>query len=237
MKILYLAISIFCVTNIVAQNKNTFTDKSVTTRPMDKFTKINVHGIFTVHFVSGNSYDIAVGTDDASIQQQIITKVKDGVLDISSTQKLWSWFGENSKVNIYISTPMLTHIQASGAAKINLHDFLNTKELALVFSGASEFNGKVNVESLYAVFSGASDMKISGRSSKATFKFSGASDASAYSLSADTVQLIASGASSMHVTALKNLDAVVSGASDIKYKGSPALNVRSSGASSVHKTD
>ena len=237
MKIICIAVSLFFVANVAAQNKNTFSDKSVTKRSMGKFTKINVHGIFTVHFVSGNSYDIAVGADDASIQQHIITKVEDDVLDISSNQKLWSWFGENSKVNIYISTPTLTQIKASGAAKIILHDLLNTKELALVFSGASEFNGKVNVESLYAVFSGASDMKISGKSYKATLKFSGASDASAYSLSADTVQLIASGASNMHVTALKSLDAVASGASDIRYKGSPTLNVRSSGASSVLKTD
>ena len=235
MKIIYLAISILFVTNIFAQNKNIFTDKSVTTRGMDKFTKINVHGSFTVHFVTGNSYEIAVGTEDSSLQEKIITKVFDGVLDISSTKQLWTWWGGSYKVNIYISSPSLSNIKASGAANFIVHDFLITKELALVFSGASQFNGKVDLDALYAVFSGASDMKISGKVSKATFKFSGASDARAYSLNADTVQIISSGASSMQVTALKNLDAVASGASDINYKGSPTVNIRSSGASSVDK--
>jgi hypothetical protein len=237
MKIIYLAISVLCISHISAQNKNIFTDKSVTTRAMGVFTKINVHGIFIVHYVTGNSYDIAIGTDDASIQDKIITKVTDGVLDISSIQKQWSWWGSNSKVNIYISTPTLTQIKASGAANFIVHDFLSTKELALVFSGASQFNGKIDSDALYAVFSGASDMKISGKVSKATFKFSGASDARAYSLSADTVQLIASGASSLQVTALKILDAVASGASDINYRGAPTVNIRSSGASSVDKNE
>ena len=237
MRIIFLAFSILCITTLFAQNKNTFSDKSVTTRAMEKFSKINVHGIFIVHFVTGNTYDIAVGTDDPSLQDKIITKVNDGVLDISSTQKLWSWWGGSSKINVYISTPTLTHVKASGAANFILHDFLNTQELSLVFSGASQFNGKVNADALYAVFSGASDLKISGKVSKATLKFSGASDANAYSLNADTVQLIASGASSMHIAAVKNLDAVVSGASDVKYKGTPITNIRSSGASSVNKID
>ncbi len=237
MKIIYLAISILCFTNIFAQNRNTFTDKSVTKRAMGAFSKINIHGSFTVHFVTGNSYDIGIGTDDASIQEKIITRVTGGVLDISSSQKSWSWWGSNSKVNIYISTPTLTNIKASGAANFIVHEFLSSKELALIFSGASQFNGKVELDALYAVFSGASDMKISGKVSKATFKFSGASDARAYSLNADSVQLIASGASSMQVTALKNLDAVASGASDINYRGTPTVNIRSSGASSVDKNE
>ena len=148
---------------------------------MKKFTQINVHGSFHVHYVTGNSFDIAVGTDEASLQEKIITTVEDGVLDISSTQNLWSWWNGNSKVNIYISTPTLTHIKASGAANFIVHDMLNTSELALVFSGASQFNGKVNLYALYAVFSGASDLKIAGKTTKATFKFSGASDAAAYS--------------------------------------------------------
>ena len=237
MRIFQFIISFFFVSTLLAQNKNTFEDKIVSTRKMKKFTQINVHGSFHVHYVTGNSFDIAVGTDEESLQEKVITNVENGVLDISSSQNLWSWWAGNSKVNVYISTPSLTHIKASGAANVILHDMLNTSELALVFSGASQFNGKVNLEALYAVFSGASDLKITGKSTKATFKFSGASDANAYSLIADTVQIITSGASSAELSVLKSLEAIASGASDIKYKGSPIMNIRSSGASSIAKKD
>jgi len=237
MRIFQFIIPFLFVSTLLAQNKNTFADKSVTTRKMKKFTQINVHGSFHVHYVTGNSFDIAVGTDEASLQEKIITTVEDGVLDISSTQNLWSWWNGNSKVNIYISTPTLTHIKASGAANFIVHDMLNTSELALVFSGASQFNGKVNLDALYAVFSGASDLKIAGKTTKATFKFSGASDGAAYSLLADTIQIITSGASSAQLSVTKNLDAIASGASDIKFKGSPIMNIRSSGASSIVKKD
>jgi len=216
-----------------SQGKKVFEDAHVTTRSVDKFSQIKVSGPFSVHYSSGDKYDLAVGTSQSSMQGNIITKVRDGVLEVYSNSKNWGWWGRESKVNIYIASPFIRQVTASGAVNFNFHNLVKGEELTLVFSGASQFNGAVNLSALYANFSGASDMSISGKTEKATFKFSGASDASAYSLIADSVQLISTGASSIKITAIKALDAVASGASDIKYKGTPLLNLRSTGASDV----
>jgi hypothetical protein len=87
-------------------------------------------------------------------------------------------------------------------------------------------------------FSGASDLAISGSVGDAKIKVSGASDFKGFSLNADNVEAISSGASSIQITALKSIKAVASGASDIEYKGNPgSISKSSSGASSIVKKD
>jgi hypothetical protein len=63
---------------------------------------------------------------------------------------------------------------------------------------------------------------------------SGGSDFKGYDLVAEVCELEASGASDIEITANREISARASGASDILYRGKPAVKeAKSSGASSV----
>ena len=221
-----------------AQDNSIIEDKNVVIRQVGNFNEIQVRGPFTVHFSDGKNCDLAVSASDKSTRDMIVTNVANGQLQISLGEKSWRGWQSNLKLKVYISAPNIKKITASGASDFIVHDILKSSNLDLVFSGASDFKGKIEAQSLSVNFSGASDLAISGSVGDAKIKVSGASDFKGFSLNADNVEAISSGASSIQITALKSIKAVASGASDIEYKGNPgSLSKSSSGASSIVKKD
>ena len=217
-----------------AQQPNLFNDKNAVVREVASFKELMIRGPFTVYYSDDATCNLAVSCSDESVRDHIITKVVDGQLQISYYNRGRTLWDRSFKMNIYVSSPGLKKVEASGAVTFNVHDVIKADELSLVFSGASDFHGKIQSTSLYAVFSGASDLEVEGTSSKATYKFSGASDGKAFALRSDDVQIVSSGASNIMVTAFKSIKAVASGASDISFKGNPGSVYKSStGASSI----
>jgi hypothetical protein len=95
---------------------------------------------------------------------------------------------------------------------------------------------QVTVTSLDIDLSGASDVRISGTATNVNIESSGASDVKGFDLITDTCTAKASGASDIHLTVNKELNAHASGASDITYKGTGVIKeVHSNGASTVSK--
>jgi hypothetical protein len=220
--------------SVNAQQPKIFNDKYAVVREVSSFSELLIRGPFTVYFSDDIKCNLAVSCSDESVRNRIVSKVVDGQLQISYNDRGRTLWDRSFKMNIYVSSPGLKKVEASGAVTFNVHDVIKVDELGLVFSGASDFRGKIQVTSLYAVFTGASDLEVDGTSTKATYKFSGASDGKAFGLKSDDVQIISSGASNIQVTAFKSIKAVASGASDISFKGNPGSVYKSStGASSI----
>lgn len=238
MKKSIVAFLLFFYGCVGAQDNSVIEDKNVVIRQVDNFNEIQVRGPFTVHFSDGKNCDLAVSAADKSVRDMIVTKVVNGQLQISLGEKSWRGWQSNLKLNIYLSAPTLKKITASGASDFIIHDILKSSNLDLVFSGASDFKGKIEAQSLSVNFSGASDLTISGSVRDTKIRVSGASDFKGFSLNSDNVDAVSSGASSIRISVLKSLKAVASGASDIEYKGNPSsMSKSSSGASSIVKKD
>lgn len=238
MKNSFMALLLFFYGCAEAQDNTTIEDKNVVIRQVGDFNAIEVRGPFTVHFSDGRNCDLAVSAAEKSVRDMIVTKVVNGQLQISLGEKSWRGWQSNLKLKVYLSAPTLKKITASGASDFIVHDILKSSNLDLVFSGASDFKGKIEAQSLSVSFSGASDLTISGSVRDTKIIVSGASDFKGFSLNSDNVDAISSGASSIRITALKSLKAVASGASDIEYKGNPSsISKRSSGASSIVRKD
>ena len=106
----------------------------------------------------------------------------------------------------------------------------------LRLSGASELDGPVDFASMTGVLSGASDVSLSGRVGTLDLEASGASDFSILDLEVDVLRVNLSGASSAEVTVNDTIEAILSGASSLGYRGAPDVsNVDVSGASSIGK--
>lgn len=211
-------------------------DANVEVRTVAGFHAIHVSNSFDVILTQGSNESVAVSANNKEDVADIKTSVENGVLQIWFDQKN-KWWPKNRKLKAYIAVQNLDEIKGSGASDFKIDGALNTSNLKLNFSGASDLNGKLVVNGKLDIhLSGASDIDINGTANEVTIDASGASDVKAYDFTTTNCTVDASGASSIRITVDKELSAKLSGASSVHYKGSALIrDIKTSGASSISR--
>lgn len=178
-------------------------------REVSNFKAIDVGGFFQVEIVAQKDFSVEVQADD-NLLPLIKTEVSDGVLKIETSEK----FNSKSPIIVKVSAPNIEEIEVSGASKVNLID--------------------LNNESLNVDASGASKISVSGTTASLTVDVSGASKLDAENLKSENAGIEASGASSVNLFVSGDLTTNASGASNVRYSGTPKnLKNKTSGASSI----
>jgi len=202
------------------------------------FTAIEVSDDIELYINSGDVEEVTVETN-ASYIKHVITRVDNGVLHIYTDR--------NSRflrphccfdVKVYVTTKYLSAINASGACSVCCNSKLETDEMNLELSGASEvefYNLIANNVSIDA--SGASSVKLTGSAiNLSIFSLSGASEVNAFNFPTVYTILDLSGASEANINVSTELDVTASGASVVKYIGNPGIIKQDlSGASELIK--
>lgn len=191
---------------------------------------------------AGDSFDIIITQSDANtvkvdapenVQSQIKTEVKDGILVISSEGNIKT----DKDINILVGVQSLSSLDVSGAADVKSENQLTCDKLNIESSGAGDLHLDLKANEIKTSISGAGDVTLKGSAQMLNAGVSGAGDLKASNLEADKAKIRVSGAGSAKVNAKQSLDAEVSGAGDIIYKGNPAeRNVNISGAGSVRES-
>jgi hypothetical protein len=133
-----------------------------------------------------------------------------------------------------VTAPSLAQIQGSGSSRVHLRDRLAGDELRVELSGASRLDGPVDSKSATAAVSGASEVELSGRAASLNASASGASHLLLQQLQVDALEVSLSGASNAEVSVRRTISASLSGASSLRYRGSPTFTRQEvSGGSSV----
>jgi hypothetical protein len=135
-----------------------------------------------------------------------------------------------------VTAPSLAQLQGSGSSRIRLQERRAGDELRVELSGASRLDGPVDLGSMTASLSGASDLELSGRAGSLNASASGASHLMLQQLQVDALEVSLSGASNAEVSVRRTVSASLSGASSLRYRGSPTFTRQDvSGGSSVTK--
>jgi hypothetical protein len=229
-----VAFLLLILSSAVAQtSKKMVVDGAAQDRKLSGFTSINVSNAFDVYISQGNQDAVGVSASDESATNNIKTYISGGVLYLSFNQKSWgSW--KNNKLKAYITVKDLQKLTVSGACNVSFVDPIISDKLLVSISGASDIKGPVKVNSLKVGASGASNISLSGTATETDFNISGACSIKSLDLVTDNCAVVASGASSVNLTINKSLKANISGASDIRYKGTVSMfNTKTSGASSI----
>ena len=230
------AFILLIITSACAQtSKKMVFDGAAEDRNLSGFTAINVTNAFDVYISQGTEDAVAVSKSDASGTSNIITNVSGGVLYISYRYKGWSWSSlRNNKLKAYITVKDLQKLTVSGACNVSFVDAITSNNLQISMSGASDIKGAVKVNGLKVGASGASNISLSGTATDTDFNVSGACSIKSLELVTDNCTVVASGASNVKLTINKYLKANISGASDIRYKGTVSrFETRTSGASDI----
>jgi hypothetical protein len=140
----------------------------------------------------------------------------------------------SATLNAYITTRHVSAYSGSGATRFILESPILSDEVYVNLSGASVFNGDIEVANLIADLSGASIMNVAGSADMFEIEASGASAFKDYSFEANKLDADISGASHMSITVDNEIYIEASGASSLKYKGSAVIKSQNlSGASTI----
>jgi hypothetical protein len=179
------------------------------TRDVGDFGQIEVSGAIGLEYTAGEDTEVEVSTDD-NLVPLVVTEVSGATLKVYTREGTSTSLG----ITVKVSAPHLKAVGVSGASHATL-------------TGVEE-------KSLRLTVSGASNVTASGKADRLDIDCSGASGVHATKLTAQTVAVTVSGASRAEVRAVRELDASASGASTVRYAGSPAKKQESaSGASSI----
>ncbi|WP_431211651.1 head GIN domain-containing protein [Puia sp. P3] len=142
-------------------------------------------------------------------------------------------------IKVYVSTKVYNQIKVSGAVDIiGQSKITNPEDLALSVSGAGDIKMDVDAPRLTADVSGSGSVDLKGQTKDVDLDLTGAGHAHCYDLLAENTKVDISGAGDAEVFASVKLDANVSGAGNVNYKGNATtVNQHVSGAGSVHKAD
>jgi hypothetical protein len=126
----------------------------------------------------------------------------------------------NVGITIKATTPTLKALEGSGATTSNVTG-VEVETFGLDLSGASTCNVACEVNSMRVDLSGASQCNLTGKVERLSIDSSGASRVDATTLTAKVVEADLSGASTADVHVSDELTAKASGASTLRFVGSP----------------
>jgi hypothetical protein len=207
----------------------------ITTRTenMGSFEGVDVGGAIEVHLKQEETTSVKIETDE-NLMELIEVYTRGNTLIIHPRNGFN--LHPSREIIVYVSSPHYKGIEVSGASRIIGENAISGNEgMSIGASGASKIIMELSGGNIGGDVSGASSINLKGQVAKVDFQASGASHINAYDLVADEAIIDLSGASSMEITANKNLKAEASGASHVRYKGSASVNSNTSGASSVNK--
>jgi hypothetical protein len=198
------------------------------------FTRVNVGSAFEVDVNQGDNYAVAVTVDD-NIVQYLDVRLDGDTLRIGLKPTIRFGF-RNTVLRAEVTMPELEGLDVSGATRTRVNGFSSDKMVEIEVSGASQLTGDVSSSEMNIEASGASRVELNGETGRLDARASGASTLRLQDLSSTDTRVNASGASTIVVNPSGRLTGDASGASTVRYSGSPAsVQVDTSGASSVRQ--
>jgi hypothetical protein len=204
-------------------------------RTVGSFKNVEVSGAAKVLISLGDQHTVKVEGDDNLLQYIEVSQDGDRV---TVREKPGYNLRPSGDIRVYVTSPTYNKISASGACDIIGQNKITTDDLQLHVSGAGDIKMEVDAPQLSAEVSGSGNINLKGQTRNVDLELTGAGHAHCYDLQAENTKVDITGAGSAEVYASVKLDATVSGAGDVHYKGNAAtVNQNVSGAGSVKKVD
>jgi hypothetical protein len=207
------------------------------TRKISNVEAISVGYPAKVVIRQGNTESVTLKGDD-NVLPQILTLNEGGVLKIRMGEENWKKRVDPSQtVEITITVKDLKRVVFSSAGTLLVED-LKTDSLELVLSGAGDMNlSQLAVDSLDVTISGAGNVKADGTAQDLGIRISGMGNFKGEDLQGQTAEVRVTGTGNATVWVEEELEAVISGAGSVNYRGNPTIQEHISGAGSIKSLD
>lgn len=185
---------------------------------LSPFHQITIDGNFKTKVEQGNKYNVTL-VGEESIVEQLLVQVSGKQLMLNTPKNPKNSFSE---IEVTVTTPDLSQLVINGASIVQISNF-SVSDLQMEINGASVVQAEVQAKKLDITLSGASSLSASGKAVVVHTLLSGASVLKGYELEVENLKTEMSGASKVQMTVSKVLEAALSGATKLQYKGSPSI--------------
>jgi hypothetical protein len=205
-------------------------------RTVGQFNNVDVSGAIDVYIKQDSAQPGVKVEADANLQELVEVYEQNGTLYISPRDHYN--LRPSKAIKVFVSAPRYRRLDVSGASNIfSENKIVSTESLDIDISGASGIKIDLKAPRVNTEVTGASKAVLTGETRDFNVEGTGASDVKCFDLKTENTTLGISGACSAEVFASVKLDVDASGASGVRYKGSPAVTQDLSGASSLKKVD
>jgi hypothetical protein len=203
---------------------------------VSSFKNVEVSGAIELFVAQGDLKPVKIETDENLLQY--IEVIQEGNKIIVQNREGINLRPTN-KIKVYVTSPVYNIIDVSGASSINgQNKIVNTENMKMEVSGAGDINMDVNAPAITAEVSGAGSVNLKGETKTFDLILTGAAKGHCFDLLSENTKVDISGAGEASVYASVKLDAEVSGAGSVLYKGTPtSIGQHMSGAGSLKKAD
>ncbi len=201
-------------------------------RNVPEFSAIKVSSGIDLYLTQSNSEKVEIKADQ-DIIDEIVTKVKDGVLHIYLEKNMnWQW---NKSRKAYVSFDDLKAIKASAGSDVYSENSFDLDDLKLDASSGSDIKLEdLKANKIWVETSSGSDALLSGEVSHFEARASSGSDIDASDLVSKHCKVSVSSGSDASVHATESLKANASSGGDVRYRGNPSQkNVHESSGGDV----
>ena len=215
----------------VTGNGNVVTE----TREIRDAHRIRLAGSMDVEITQGNTVSVKVEADE-NLQQYIITRMRDGYLDIRQKDNIN--INTSSAIKVYITTDRLDQIRLTGSGNITgMSKFTGSDKLDIDILGSGNVAMEVNTPSVEAEISGSGSITLAGETRDQKVSINGAGNYTADALKAEQVRVNIAGSGDVRVFADALLDINIAGGGSIYYKGSPQIKQHIAGTGDIRKIE
>lgn len=202
------------------------------TRKVGNFNKLTISGDFKIVLKQDSSMTLNITADD-NLLKYIKTEITGNRLRIFTKKNIC----DGGDMTVIVGVRNLEEVKGSGAVDVESDGNIKTGDLRFKMSGATKINMNLTAANVSASGSGATELTLKGQASSLDVDLSGTGKVHAFDFAVDNCSISSSGVGESEVNASKKLVIQSSGASNVKYKGDPAITNDKSGASSVEKVN
>jgi hypothetical protein len=205
-------------------------------RSVGSFKNVEVGGAAKVMVSQGDQNSVKIEGDENLLPYMEVYKEGDKVI---IREKPGYNLIPTNDMKVYVTAPVYNKIDASGACDIiGETKISNSEDLEMHVSGAGDIRMDVDAPRLSSRVSGIGSIFLKGQTKDVDLDLSGAGHAHCFDLLSENTKVSISGAGSAEVYASVKLDASVSGAGSVTYKGNATdVSQHVSGAGSVNKAN
>jgi len=188
---------------------------------LGEFTKIDMDGGAKVNLVQGSEHSITV-EGSRRVIDQVLTQVKDGVLEINyRDRKLFEFWAES--LTLTITFKDLSNFRLDGGVELKADDLTLEDFNLTINGGASVRMNNLLVNTLSMTLTGGGNIEVSGIAENHNVKVSGGTNYQAEDLKSANVSVEVIGAANVVVWATERLNLDLAGAYSVSYWGSPQI--------------
>jgi len=203
------------------------------TRTTGNFKSVRVSSNVDLYLSQDSTHAVKIEADENL--QSYIEVSNDGDELVIRTREGYNLKGTKG-IKAYISAPLFTRIEASGACDIFSEKPITQPEaLAIEISGSSQIKLDIRSPKVTADCSGSGDVQLKGETKDLSVSGSGSTSINSKDMMAENVDVEISGSGDADVYASVKLNVDISGSADVKYRGNAAVKQSISGSGSITK--